>query len=77
MTESILKPQKAEIVSEGELKIGEYTESFLLERAKKLVSERTGNWDITSVAAEERIPKFNNSGKLLAHVERLIHLRFF
>ena len=40
--------------------IGEYTEAFLLERAKNVVEKRTESWEIsTSPDAETRtLPKF-------------------
>ena len=42
--------------------IGEYTETFLLERAKNVVEKRTESWEIsTSPEVEDRIPKFRSS----------------
>lgn len=39
--------------------VGEYTEEYLLQRAREMVAERTKDWEITSLKAEERIPKFH------------------
>jgi hypothetical protein len=44
-----------------EPKIGDYTEAFLLERARQIVAERTADWEIASPNAEERIPKFDHA----------------
>jgi hypothetical protein len=43
-----------------ETKIGDYTEAFLLERARKIVAERTADWEIAGPNAEDRIPKFDH-----------------
>lgn len=43
-----------------ETEIGDYTEAYLLERARKLVAERTADWEIAGPNAEERIPKFDH-----------------
>jgi hypothetical protein len=41
---------------------GEYSEEFLLQRARELIAERTKSWEITNVKAEGRIPRFHRDG---------------
>mmetsp|Transcript_24835 Transcript_24835/g.71233 ORF Transcript_24835/g.71233 Transcript_24835/m.71233 type:complete len:434 (-) Transcript_24835:20-1321(-) len=41
-----------------EEKVGRYPQSKLLEEARKIVEDRTKDWQIISPAAEERIPRF-------------------
>lgn len=38
--------------------IGSYDEEYLIERAKEIVAGRTKEWEITSLNAEERFPRF-------------------
>jgi serine/threonine protein kinase len=38
--------------------IGEYTEEYLLQRAIDIIADRTKDWEITNLKAEERIPRF-------------------
>mmetsp|Transcript_86180 Transcript_86180/g.239886 ORF Transcript_86180/g.239886 Transcript_86180/m.239886 type:complete len:428 (+) Transcript_86180:146-1429(+) len=40
-------------------KIGEYPQSYLLEKAKEIVADRTKDWEITDTKAEDRIPRFH------------------
>ena len=47
----------------GKTMIGEYTEEYLLERAREVVKERTQDWEIANVKAEQRIPKFYRDGE--------------
>jgi hypothetical protein len=42
--------------------IKEYTEEYLLQRAREVVADRTKDWEITNLKAEERIPKFHSDG---------------
>jgi hypothetical protein len=42
--------------------IGEYSEEYLLQRARELIAERTKSWEITNVKAEGRIPRFYRDG---------------
>lgn len=43
--------------------IGGYDEEYLIERAKEIVAGRTKEWEITSLNAEERFPRFERDGK--------------
>lgn len=43
-------------------RIGEYRQSFLLDKAREIVEDRTKGWEITDVKAEERIPRFYRDG---------------
>ena len=43
--------------------IGSYDEEYLIERAKEIVAGRTKEWEITSLNAEERFPRFERDGK--------------
>jgi hypothetical protein len=45
------------------MKVGEYDEEFLLERAAKIVQDKTKDSTIFSVDAEALIPTFDSSGK--------------
>jgi hypothetical protein len=41
----------------------EYTEEYLLQRAREeVVADRTKDWEITNLKAEEQIPKFHSDG---------------
>jgi hypothetical protein len=44
-------------------KIGQYTESHLVDVAKNAVIKKTANTVVLDVEAEDRIPKFDRSGK--------------
>eukprot|EP00980_Cylindrotheca_fusiformis_P025063 scaffold12982_cov129-Cylindrotheca_fusiformis.AAC.11 len=48
----------ANIKTPEETKIGDYTEAYLLEKARRIVAERTADWEVTRPNAEDRIPKF-------------------
>jgi hypothetical protein len=39
--------------------IGEYTEEYLVNRAKEIVARRTKDWEITSLKHEERVPRLH------------------
>jgi hypothetical protein len=45
------------------MKVGEYDEEFLLERAAKIVLDKTKDSTIFSEEAESLIPTFASSGK--------------
>jgi hypothetical protein len=47
-----------------EKKIGDFTEAHLLKRAKEVVEEKTKDSAILDVHAEDRIPKFDEKGRL-------------
>jgi hypothetical protein len=59
-TESAGQNEKNE---EGKTMIGKYTEEFLLDRARLMVTERTGDWEIPNEQADERIPRFHRDGR--------------
>lgn len=54
-------------------KIGEYPQSYLLEKAKEIVADRTKDWEITDAKAEDRIPRFHRDGT--CSVRREVHAK--
>ena len=60
---SRVSPERTNEKPEASKMIGQYTEEFLLERARELVTERTENWELTTPGAEDRIPKFERDGE--------------
>ena len=42
--------------------IGNVTEEFLLKRAKEMAMERTRDWEVTDLKAEQRFPRFHRDG---------------
>jgi hypothetical protein len=52
----------AQVENKEKILIGDYAESYLLERAKEIVAERTKDWEL-NLGAVERLPKFHADGK--------------
>ena len=46
-------------------RIGEYSVTQILGRARAIVKERTKDWEICNLKAEERIPRFHRDGRYL------------
>jgi len=46
---------------EADKMIGDYTQTYLLQKAKQNVTSRTKGWEIFDQAAEDRIPKFDRN----------------